>query len=195
MTEFKHKARVKTRTLGVDSNDVSLFGKVDRGWSDIGRPKVMHNNEELVPVHLDGASYVSWHLPDGLELVEPEMSESERLPNGTVLRDKKIATNVVVKEDGMWLTTTGSTFKTIPWIDSGDYEILTPEKPEPRTFAAGDPEPGPEVTHVRDKDGDVFWRENGGWRWKCGYGYTWDGMNSAEGGLAPLTDVSAEYAE
>jgi hypothetical protein len=67
------------------------------------------------------------------------------------------------------------------------------EPTEPRTWATGDPEPGPEVTRVRDRDGDLWKRRKrkGGWR-----SYTMGVCQWHDGpiGWAPLTDATSEVA-
>ncbi len=70
-------------------------------------------------------------------------------------------------------------------------EQTTMGSTKPRTWSLP-PEPGPEVTAVRDSDGDVWKREGDLWvvwhgdeRW---YERTWDRLAS----FYPLTDASAE---
>lgn len=169
-SKFKNGCRVNVRVLG---GTAVLVGKVDRGWSDLGRPRVTHNDEELIPVHLDGSSYVSWHLPDSLEEVEPEVSESEKLPNGTVVRCTRDTTlpSVAIKGLDQWMFAGSSArIHSVAWVDDGSYEILVPESRSPRVFSAGDPEPGPEVTHVDDGH-DVWHRLPDGWRYTTSDGY------------------------
>jgi hypothetical protein len=65
------------------------------------------------------------------------------------------------------------------------------DEPTPRTWQAGDPEPGPEVKAVRDRDGDLWKRRKhkGGWR-----SYTMGVCQWHDGpiGWAPLTDATSE---
>lgn len=70
-------------------------------------------------------------------------------------------------------------------------ETVRPKPVAPRTWQAGDPEPGPEVTRVRDRDGDLWKRRQhkGGWR-----SYTMGVCQWHDGpiGWAPLTDATSE---
>ena len=61
---------------------------------------------------------------------------------------------------------------------------------EPQTWGIPE-EPGPEVTAVRDRHGDVWKREGDAWRFarRLGALSTWDGLLRHEG---PLTDASDE---
>lgn len=60
-----------------------------------------------------------------------------------------------------------------------------------RTWTAGDPEPGPEVTAVRDQDLDVWYRVPGGWvcRRPDSSPASW---HSVLGFAGPLVDATAE---
>lgn len=72
------------------------------------------------------------------------------------------------------------------------HDRKLPDAPEPAQTWTYPPEPGPEVTHVRDRYKLVWHREDGEWTYKgVAMLWTWNVLFEKR---HPLTDVSAEYA-
>jgi hypothetical protein len=122
---------------------------------------------------------------------------------GVPTQPKEAAARLITAVDALdnpvntsWLTldNTNARFQPDGWL-----AISTPitldntdgryEPTEPRTWAEGDPEPGPEVRQVRDRQGDRWKRRKGAWQLKGGSGTPWRwGQLAAQ--WAPLTDAT-----
>jgi hypothetical protein len=125
---------------------------------------------------------------------EPErMTDAEEAALLARQRDAVLAICARAEQAGRGMVTTSAVYDAYV-TDSRDQPDT-----EPRTWAEGDPEPGPEVRAVRDRDGDVWPRRKrkGGWRFdRRDYGYgplikDWDWLALNHG---PLTDATSEVA-
>lgn len=88
-----------------------------------------------------------------------------------------------------WLTEGGSQNNIVEVYRAGFRDGR--KSPQPRVFRAGDPEPGPEITSVLDRDDDIWVRGGYGWGLSADGATPWAEVVDSYGPLvacSPLPD-------